>query len=188
MLDARRCGWTRLHSLRILGWGLIGFCLLGRSLPAAAQSWPGESGPTGDALGLTLRQFDRMDPPPIEATGRAERVVPNMPRMAPLPNGSVDVGLPVITSRAPAYRGSSRVSRPLRRQEARRRAPAVLPTTRASHGREKELSRELAGRDRQIRELQRQIEDSRRGAQESRGADSTLVGISPAAAATVTPR
>ena len=77
--------------------------LAGTAAPAAAQSWPGDSGPNGDMLGLTMRQYERLAPPPVEAERRAERVVPGMSAMDLAPRGSVEVGSPAtVTAACPA--------------------------------------------------------------------------------------
>lgn len=192
MLDSRRGRPKGLSGLMVLGSAFVGLWLAVLSAPVLAQSWPSESGPNGDVLGFTLRQFDRMDPPPVEAGPRAERVVPNMPRADLLPSGTIDVGMPVITRSALPDRGRSRGGRSvrapgLRRQDMRRSEPGMTHVARRPRGRGQNLARELADRDRQIWELRRQIEDDRRGAQQSSGIGSAFSGISPAAAA-VPPR
>ena len=178
-----------------IGGGLLGLGLLGllgllqlAALPAAAQSWPSDSGPNGDYLRATMRQFERLSPPPVEEVGRAERIVPDMP-ITDVPGGSVDVGLPVVVSSplgAAEAAPRRRSARPGARPGAQRRP--VRPansTARRPRGREAELARELADRDRQIQELRRRLDDRQR---ESRGTGSSLLGINPAGAATVTPR
>ncbi|MBI0537167.1 hypothetical protein D9599_16465 [Roseomonas sp. KE2513] len=194
MSESRAGKGLRVTRCCLLGAGLLGLCLMATGRPAGAQSWPSDAGPRGDMLGLTLRQFERLDPPPIEAVSRAERVVPNLSPADLMPSGSVDVGLPVLgrSLAAPgsdrAYRPAPAVRRPILRRQARRGTPGARPVVRAAGEREKELSRELADRDRQIQTLQREIEDSRRREQEPRALGSSLFGVNPAAAATVTPR
>ena len=194
MWDSRAGKGLRVTRCGLLGAGLLGLCLVAMDSPAGAQSWPSDAGPRGDMLGLTLRQFERLDPPPVEAVSRAERVVPNLSPADLTPGGSVDVGLPIVGRplTAPgsgrAYRPAPAVRRPVLHRQARRGTPDARPVVRAAGNREKELSRELADRDRQIQELQRVIEDSRRREQEPRSLGSSLFGVNPAAAATVTPR
>ncbi|WP_043833130.1 hypothetical protein [Muricoccus aerilatus] len=194
MSESRAGKRLRVTRCGLLGTGLLGLCLVAMGRPAGAQSWPSDAGPRGDMLGLTLRQFERLDPPPIEAVSRAERVVPNLSPADLMPSGSVDVGLPVV-GRPLAAPGSGRAHRPalaarrpILHRQARGGTPAARPVVRAAGEREKELSRELADRDRQIRELRREIDDGRQREQEPRGLGSSLFGVNPAAAATVTPR
>ena len=139
----------------LLACGLLALHLPGLALPAGAQSWPAESGPGSDALRFGLRQFERLDPPPIEAAGRAERAVPDLPRAAMVPNGSVEVGMPVLPEPAQASQGAPVPRRPARRQVAARRSP--LAATPVSRSREGELIRQRAAQDRRIRELERQV-------------------------------
>jgi hypothetical protein len=178
--------------LGLLGLGLSGLL----ALPAAAQGWPGESGPTGDQLGMTIRQFERLRPPPVE-TGMGERAVPDL-TTSDLPIGSVDVGLPMIGAPPPV------VNRTSARRDARRRSQGNVTAVRSSEGpsyaetrsqeesRIDRLERELAARGRQIEQLQQQIDQERQRASEPRSAAARPAGspfsINPAAAATVTPR
>lgn len=198
MMDARK-GWLKgLPGLTMLGSGLVVLWLAALPLPVLAQSWPSDAGPNSDILGFTLRQFNQMAPPPVEAGARAERAVPNMPQTDLIPSGMVDVGMPMITRR-PLFdssqeratrspRASDTRRRNTRRQDVRYNVRGATPMAQRSRSREQELARELADRDRQILEMRRQIEDDRRGTQESRGIGSALFGINPASAATVTPR
>ncbi|HEY8610787.1 MAG TPA: hypothetical protein VIL69_05775 [Roseomonas sp.] len=163
--------------------GLIGLGLIGlTALPAAAQSWPSESGPTGDFLGATIRQFDRLAPPPVEAAGRGERPVPGMP-VTDLPGGSVDVGRPAIVS-APQPDQGATLRRAARRGTGRHAVTAT--PARRPRNREAQLARELAERDRRIQQLEQQIEQDRR-AQGSQSAGA-LYGSSPASAVSTTLR
>lgn len=194
MWESRAGGGLRVTRFGLLGAGLIGLCLMAATQPVAAQSWPSESGPRGDMLGFSLRQFERLDPPPVEAGARAERVVPNLSPTDLMPGGLVDVGMPIVSrplaapGRARAYRPAPAVRRPVSRQGVQRPVRTARPMVREAGNRERELSRELADRDRQIRELQRVIEDGRRPEGEPRSLGSSLLGINPAVAATVTPR
>ena len=134
--------------------GLLGLGLLGLStLPAAAQSWPSDSGPTGDYLGSTVRQFERLAPPPVEASGRGERPVPNMP-VTDLP-GTLGAGQGSFT----AARQVEPPSRMARRSTHRARSAA--PRHRGAESREARLERILAAQDRRIRELERQVQQGR---------------------------
>ncbi|MBP0444413.1 hypothetical protein J8J14_06430 [Roseomonas sp. SSH11] len=139
--------------------GLFGLGLLGLAAsPVAAQSWPSDSGPTGDYLGSAVRQFERLAPPPIEAAGRAERPVPNLP-ITDVPGGAVDVGMPVITS-APLMERSTPQPRASRRAPYRQgRATSVR--TRSPDIRESRLERRIAAQERRIQELERQLQQSR---------------------------
>jgi hypothetical protein len=182
--------------LGLLGLGLSGLL----ALPAAAQGWPGESGPTGDQLGMTIRQFERLRPPPVE-TGMGERAVPDL-TTSDLPIGSVDVGLPMIGAPPPVVNRTS--ARRVARRDARRRSQGNVTAVRSSEGpsyaetrsqeesRIDRLERELAARGRQIEQLQQQIDQERQQASEPRSAAARPAGspfsINPAAAATVTPR
>ncbi|SHI56735.1 hypothetical protein SAMN02745194_00606 [Roseomonas rosea] len=137
--------------------GLLGLGLIGLSaLPAAAQSWPSDSGPTGDYLGSTVRQFERLAPPPVEAGGRGERPVPNM-RATDLPGVSVDMAPPALS---PARQAERAVPRRATRRGAYR-APAAASRSRGTQSREARLERALAAQDRRIRELERQIQQGR---------------------------
>ncbi|TPG49224.1 hypothetical protein EAH89_21950 [Roseomonas nepalensis] len=136
--------------------GLLALLLLGLSLPAAAQGWPAESGPGGDSLRSSLRQFERLDPPPIEATGRRERAVPDLPPMALVPSGTVEVGMPVVSGAALPRADAPPARRAARRHPTGRR-PLAMPVAQAPRSRERALVRELAAHDHRIRELERQI-------------------------------
>ena len=141
----------------LLGLGLLGFA----AMPAAAQTWPSDSGPTGDLLGATVRQFERLSPPPVEEVDRAERPVPGMP-LSDVPGGSVDVGLPAVVSTPlrPTEAGSRRsVRQGAQRRPVRASARRSVSATRRPGSREAELSRELAERDREIQELRRRLAD-----------------------------
>jgi hypothetical protein len=180
--------------LGLLGVGLAGLL----ALPAAAQGWPGESGPTGDQLGLTIRQFERLRPPPIE-TGMGERAVPDLTAFD-LPIGSVEVGLPMIGAPPPMVNRTP--PRRAARRDARRRSQGNVTAVRSSEGqgyaetrtqeesRIDRLERELAARGRQIEQLQQQVDQERQRASEPRSAAArsagSLFSINPAA--TVTPR
>ncbi|MFH5925537.1 hypothetical protein [Roseomonas xinghualingensis] len=167
----------------LLGLSLSGLLVL----PAMAQGWPGESGPNGDHLGLTMRQFDRLGPPPIEA-GMGERQVPDL-TVTDLPAVTVYTGTPVldlppVASPAPPPRAP--------RHEARRRGQDSQPprTARSSireESRLDRLERELAERGRQIEQLQQQIAQDRQLALDPRStgarASGSLLSISPAAVA-----
>lgn len=167
----------------MLGLGLLGF----GAMPAVAQTWPSDSGPTGDYLGATIRQFERLSPPPVEEVGRAERPVPDMP-LTDVPRGSVDVGLPMVVSTPlrPPEAGSRRSARrDVQRRPVRASSRHSVSATRRSGSREAELSRELAERDREIQELRQRLDDRQR---DSRGAGSNLPGTNSTGAATVTQR
>ncbi|MBP0494661.1 hypothetical protein [Roseomonas indoligenes] len=146
--------------------GILGLALTGLYvLPVAAQSWPSDSGPTSDYLGLTVRQFERLSPPPIERN-LGERVVPDMP-VTDVP-GSVEVGTPSIvaaplppsTSRSRSYRDEPR--RTERRRANIRSTAASRSVSRSGAVTWDELRRELSDRDQQIRDLQRQLDQERR--------------------------
>jgi hypothetical protein len=131
--------------------GLLGLMAL-MVPPAQAQSWPGDSGPSGDLLRGALQQFERLDRPPVEMTGRLR---PDL--LSDLPEGSVDVGQPSITPPAASARPARRSFTP--RETRRRSSPAVVPVARRSEeSRIDRLERELAERGREIERLQRQIE------------------------------
>ncbi|WP_338665847.1 hypothetical protein VQH23_11845 [Pararoseomonas sp. SCSIO 73927] len=152
--------------------GILGLVLTGLVvLPAAAQSWPSDSGPTGDQLGFALRQFERLSPPPIERNF-GERVVPDMP-VTDVP-GTVEVGTPSIVP-APLPPAVSRSGRPYRTETGRaetgraerrrgniRSASGSRSTGRSGAVTWDELRRELSDRDQQIRDLQRQLDEERR--------------------------
>jgi len=123
-----------------------------------AQSWPSDSGPTGDYLRATTRQFERLAPAPIESEGRGERAVPDMP-ITDVPGGSVDVGIPVVTP-LPMDRTAPRTRAP--RREAYRPVQAeARPRRPAPSSREGRLERELARQNERIRALERQIQQGR---------------------------
>ncbi|WP_458095418.1 hypothetical protein [Roseomonas sp. WA12] len=139
--------------------GLLGLGLLGlAAMPAAAQTWPSDSGPTGDYLGSTVRQFERLSPPPVESVQRAERPVPGMP-LTDVPIGTVDVGFPVVATplRAPEAGSRRAMRRGAQPRTVRASARGSASTTRRSGNREAELTRELAERDREIQELRQRL-------------------------------
>ena len=152
----RRRGRRALSGSRLFTPGLLCLLLLGLALPAAAQGWPAKSGPGGDTLRSSLRQFERLDPPPIEATGRPERAVPDLSPMTMVPSGSVEVGMPVVSRPALPGADTPPARRSARPHPTGRRSLA-MPVAHAPRGREKALVRELAARDRRIRELERQV-------------------------------
>lgn len=139
--------------------GLLGLGLLGlAAMPAAAQTWPSDSGLTGDYLGSTVRQFERLSPPPVESVQRAERPVPGMP-LTDVPVGMVDVGFPVAATplRAPEAGSRRAMRRGAQHRTVRASARGSASTTRRSGSREAELTRELAERDREIQELRQRL-------------------------------
>ncbi|MCR0983195.1 hypothetical protein [Roseomonas populi] len=144
--------------------GFLGLSLVGLlPAPAAAQSWPSDSGPTGDYLGLSLRQFERLSPPPVERN-LGERVVPDMP-VTDVP-GSVEVGTPYVATPLPSpSTRTARSDRTESRRTTRRRGSSNIRS--ASGGSSgavswDELRRELADRDQQIQDLRRQLDQERR--------------------------
>lgn len=162
----------------LLGLGLIGLA----ALPAAAQSWPSDSGPTGDYLGSSLRQFDRLSPPPIESLGRGERPVPDM-AVTDLPGSTAYASPAPAKPRRAARAAPRRVASP-----AAPRRPQAAVASQPRQDREAELARELADRDRRIRELESQIGAERgRFAEPARG-NGPYRDYNPAGAPTVTPR
>lgn len=139
MLSAQRCRG-------MLGWVML--CI--STLPAHAQNWPSDSGPTGDYLGSSLRQFERLAPPPSEMDARRERPVPNLP-VTDLPQTSVEVGLPQA---APSRQRSTR--QPTIRREHRQ----VSATSRQRHAAKpgRSVEQRLAEQERRIQDLERQLQ------------------------------
>jgi hypothetical protein len=185
-----------LYSRMRTGLGLLGIGLLGTGLllppPARAQMWPNDSGPNGDALGSAVTQFSRLASPPIEA----ERVIPQAP-VAQMPmEGYGDAGMPVVATPPAVVPRSPR--RRVVRRDGRRNNYDSAPATRRARSTESELEQSLAERERRLDQLQRQVEGDRQRLQALRGSSpapdlpatssSSLFGITPAVAATVTPR
>ncbi|MCQ4159384.1 hypothetical protein NON00_05540 [Roseomonas sp. GC11] len=114
--------------------------------PAAAQMWPNETGPGGDLLGNSGRQFDRIRPVeparPATATGLPPLTLPGQqPAMAP-------AWTPPPLPREEATRATT-----TRRRAVRRAAPRRLT--------DEQWQRSFTRREQEIERLRQRLDDDR---------------------------
>lgn len=118
--------------------------------PAGAQMWPNDVGPRRDMLELALQPLQRFQPPPSIAPAA---IIPPPP-VAPLP---------VWTQPVPAQPARTAPRRVARSTPPRTPPQAQQPQqSAAAIG---DLEQRLAGREKQLEEMRRQIETDRRSLQ-----------------------
>ncbi|MDT8330351.1 hypothetical protein RQ831_04750 [Roseomonas gilardii] len=137
--------------------------------PARAQMWPNEVGPRRDMQELALRPLQRLQPPPPAAPAA---FLP--PPAAPLP---------VWTQAPPTQAAPRRIARATPRPAAQNQAQSQ-PATLTANG-IGELEQRLAGREKQLEEMRRQIETDRRSLQDLRTASGSSVKSTPSVSSTI---
>ena len=137
--------------------------------PARAQMWPNEVGPRHDMQELALRPLQRLQPPPPAAPAA---FLP--PPAAPLP---------VWTQAPPVQAAPRRTVRATPRPATRGHAQSQ-PATLTANG-IGELEQRLAGREKQLEEMRRQIEADRRSLQDLRTASGSSVKSTPSVSSTI---
>lgn len=177
-------GWGMVKTRVLVGLSLVA-AVVAAPGPAAAQLWPNGSGPSLDMLRTSIEQYQRLEPPPVDANRVAALPI------APSGASRVDVGIPVLALPAEPTarpRTATTARRPVRRTAVRRDGTrsARVSAPRVSDG--DRLERDLAARERRLEELQRQIEADRARLEQRRGGGlSAFNPIPPAAAATLPP-
>jgi len=145
--------------------------------PARAQMWPNEVGPRRDMQELALRPLQRLQPPPSPAPAAFLPPPSEVPPVAPLP----------AWTQAPPTRAA-----PRRIARATPPRPAVQgpaqaqgqPATLTASG-IGDLEQRLAGREKQLEEMRRQIEADRRSLQDLRTASGSGARSAPAVSSTI---
>lgn len=141
--------------------------------PARAQMWPNEVGPRRDMQELALRPLQRLQPPPPAAPA-AFLPPPAVPPAAPLP---------VWTQAPPTQAAPRRIARAIPRPATQGQAQSQ-PATLTANG-IGELEQRLAGREKQLEEMRRQIETDRRSLQDLRTASGSSVKSTPSVSSTI---
>ncbi|KAA2213837.1 hypothetical protein [Teichococcus oryzae] len=138
--------------MRFLACLIAAALLPGFVAPALAQSWPNETGPAGDLLTSSGRQFDRLRQaaPGPRPGGFAAPDRPVVPML--------DWAPPVAQPPAPAPR---RVATP-RRAPAAAPAPASPAAATPTASTRNDWERSLAERERELEALRRRLEEDRR--------------------------
>lgn len=131
--------------------------------------WPNEVGPRRDMQELALRPLQRLQPPPPAAPAA---FLP--PPAAPLP---------VWTQAPPTQAAPRRIARATPRPAAQNQAQSQ-PATLTANG-IGELEQRLAGREKQLEEMRRQIETDRRSLQDLRTASGSSVKSTPSVSSTI---
>ncbi|APT55984.1 hypothetical protein RGI145_01505 [Roseomonas gilardii] len=137
--------------------------------PARAQMWPNEVGPRRDMQELALRPLQRLQPPPPAAPA------------AFLPSPAAP--LPVWTQAPPTQAAPRRIARATPRPATQGQAQSQ-PATLTANG-IGELEQRLAGREKQLEEMRRQIETDRRSLQDLRTASGSSVKSTPSVSSTI---
>ncbi|PZP43293.1 MAG: hypothetical protein DI601_15605 [Azospirillum brasilense] len=131
--------------------------------PARAQMWPNEVGPRHDMQELALRPLQRLQPPPPTAPAAFFPPPPGAFPMAPLPAWTQAPPAP------PTRAAPRRIARATTPRPAVQNQPQSQPATLTASG-IGELEQRLAGREKQLEEMRRQIEADRRSLQDLRTA------------------